>query len=239
MSAQLDKRQSSVLEAIVREYVRTAEPVGSMAVAERYNIAASPATVRNDMADLEQDGFIRQPHTSAGRVPTEKAYQYYVDNFLREVDMPRQEEKALRQVWSLDETARAILKLTAKIIASFSEESVFLAFDKHDVYYTGLANLFSQPEFIDHEQVYSVSAIIDRLDEAVADVYDSVPDNVQVFIGKKHNFGSQCSAIITRYRATGDDFGIFGLLGPTRMDYDLNIARIKYVHNGVRGFITK
>ena len=103
MSAQLDKRQSSVLEAIVREYVRTAEPVGSMAVAERYNIAASPATVRNDMADLEQDGFIRQPHTSAGRVPTEKAYQYYVDNFLREVDMPRQEEKALRQVWSLDE----------------------------------------------------------------------------------------------------------------------------------------
>ena len=79
MSAQLDKRQSSVLEAIVREYVRTAEPVGSMAVAERYNIAASPATVRNDMADLEQDGFIRQPHTSAGRVPTNKAYKYFVE----------------------------------------------------------------------------------------------------------------------------------------------------------------
>ena len=235
----LEERQSSVLEAIIREYIRTAEPVGSMAVAERYNIAASSATIRNYMADLENSGFIRQPHTSAGRVPTERAYQYYVDNFLREVDMPRQEEKALRQVWALHEQARDILKFTAKIVASFSTESVFFAFGKHDVYYTGLANLFGQPEFIDHEQVYSVSAIIDRLDEAIADVYDSVPDDVQVFIGKKHNFGSQCSAIITRYRAAGDDFGIFGLLGPTRMDYDLNIARIKYVHDGVRGFIMK
>lgn len=235
----LDKRQSSVLEAIIREYVHTAEPVGSSAVAERYNIAASSATIRNDMADLENGGFIRQPHISAGRVPTERAYQYYVDNFLREVDVPRQEEKALRQVWALREQARDILKFTAKIVASFSTESVFFAFGKHDVYYTGLANLFSQPEFIDHEQVYGVSAMIDRLDEAVAGVYDSVPDNVHVFIGKKHNFGSQCSAIVTRYRTGEDGVGIFGLLGPTRMDYDLNIARIKYVRDGVETIIMK
>src|SRR3989338_10527945 len=101
MTVQLDKRQSSVLEAIIREYIRTAEPVGSMAVTERYKIAASPATVRNDMAELESAGFIRHPHTSAGRVPTEAAYQYYVDNFLRDVSVPRQEEKALQQVWTL------------------------------------------------------------------------------------------------------------------------------------------
>src|SRR3989338_4006969 len=194
---QLAERQSSVLEAIVREYIRTAEPVGSLAVTERYDIAASSATIRNDMADLEDNGFIHQPHTSAGRVPTEKAYQYYVDNFLRDVDVPRQEEKALRQLWSMDEMSREILKLTAKTVASFSTESVFLAFDRHDVYYTGLANLFGQPEFVDQGQVQSVSVMIDRLDEAVADIYHSLRGEVQVLIGQKHGFGRQCSVIVT------------------------------------------
>lgn len=231
MPIQLAERQSSVLEAIIREYIRTAEPVGSLAVAERYKIAASPATVRNDMAELEDAGFVRQPYTSAGRIPTERAYQYYIDNFLREVDVPRQEEKALRQVWLLNEAMREILKMTAKLVASFSEESVFLAFDKRDFYYTGLANLFNQPEFVNHERVCGISVVIDGLDEAVANIYDAVSesDSVQVFIGEKNRFGKECSVIASKYQSAGAAGGLFGLLGPLRMDYDLNIARVKYV----------
>src|SRR3989339_1767132 len=131
----MKERIEKLLKNLLLEYIKTAEPVASSLLVDKLDEKVSSATIRSELVELEKAGFIRQPHTSAGRVPTEKAYQYYVDNFLREVDMPRQEEKALRQVWSLDETARAILKLTAKIIASFSEESVFLAFDKHDVYY--------------------------------------------------------------------------------------------------------
>lgn len=234
MLKQLAERQSSILESIIREYIRTAEPVGSMVVAERYKVAASPATIRNDMADLENAGFIRQPHTSAGRVPTEAAYQYYVENFMRDVDVPQQEEIALRQIWRLNETMREVLKMTAKMVASFSEESVFLAFGKHDVYYTGLANLFSQPEFSDHELVHNVGFIIDNLDSAVADIYEKVSDDVRVFIGESNSFGRQCSVITTRYKISGSSVGIFGLLGQTRMDYDLNVARVKYVRDNLQ-----
>ena len=72
-------RRTQVLSAIVRDYVETREPVGSRALVERYHLGVSPATIRNDMAFLEEAGFIAQPHTSAGRVPTERGYREFVD----------------------------------------------------------------------------------------------------------------------------------------------------------------
>src|SRR5436190_10048298 len=77
----LDRRSREVLVAVIAEYVRTAEPVGSRAVARRHIRGLSPATIRNVMADLEDMGFLAQPHTSAGRVPTDKAYRFYVESF--------------------------------------------------------------------------------------------------------------------------------------------------------------
>ena len=220
-----------MLESIIREFIRTAEPVGSVAVVQKYGIAASPATIRNDMSELEEAGLIRQPHTSAGRIPTSAAYQFYVDNCLRQVDLPKQEEQALRKAQSSHDSSRDLMKQIAKIIADFSEEGVFLAFGKRDLYYTGLANLFSQPEFLDPRLVQTLSMVIDRLDEAIVEIFDSMPNDVKVFIGEKHSFGRHCSVIAARYEMNNVGAGIFGLLGPTRMDYDLNVARIKYVRD--------
>jgi heat-inducible transcriptional repressor len=76
----LDERRSRVLEALVEEYIRSGEPVSSRAILERSGLDVSSATVRNDLAKLESDGFVHQPHTSAGRVPTDQAYRYYVDH---------------------------------------------------------------------------------------------------------------------------------------------------------------
>src|SRR5262249_41831892 len=82
-SAILDRRSREVLVAVIAEYVRTAEPVGSRAVARRHIRGLSPATIRNVMADLEEMGYLTHPHTSAGRVPTDKAYRFYVDHLER------------------------------------------------------------------------------------------------------------------------------------------------------------
>src|SRR5262245_395599 len=80
---ELDRRSRDVLMAIIAEYVQTAEPVGSRAIARRHIRGLSPATIRNVMADLEDSGYLSQPHTSAGRVPTDKAYRFYVDHLER------------------------------------------------------------------------------------------------------------------------------------------------------------
>ena len=75
----LDERKIKILAAVVHDYIATAEPIGSRTIARKYRIGISPATIRNEMADLEEQGYLHQPHTSAGRVPSHKGYRYYVD----------------------------------------------------------------------------------------------------------------------------------------------------------------
>ncbi|MGH3740635.1 MAG: DeoR family transcriptional regulator, partial [Micromonosporaceae bacterium] len=87
----LDDRKLDVLRAIVEDYVATHEPVGSKSLVERHHLAVSPATVRNDMAFLEDEGYITQPHTSAGRVPTDKGYRFFVDHLTPALSQPQRQ----------------------------------------------------------------------------------------------------------------------------------------------------
>lgn len=80
---EMKPRKKKILEAIIKDYINTAEPVGSRALSKRYHLGVSPATIRNEMADLEDMGFLVSPHTSAGRIPTQKAYRYYVDEIMQ------------------------------------------------------------------------------------------------------------------------------------------------------------
>lgn len=80
---EMKARKKKILEAIIKDYINTAEPVGSRALSKRYNLGVSPATIRNEMADLEDMGYLIQPHTSSGRIPTQKAYRYYVDEIMQ------------------------------------------------------------------------------------------------------------------------------------------------------------
>ncbi len=94
---QLTEREEAVLDAVIRTYVETAEPAGSRTVAKRFGLGVSPATVRNAMADLEEKGFLFHPHTSAGRIPTDRAYRYYVDTLMRPVRLTAAEQRRLRR----------------------------------------------------------------------------------------------------------------------------------------------
>src|SRR5579862_5889895 len=90
--SELTDRERQVLEAVIRAYVDTAEPAGSRTLSRRFGLGVSPATIRNTMSDLEEEGFLFHPHTSAGRIPTEKAYRVYVDELMR-VHLPEPLER--------------------------------------------------------------------------------------------------------------------------------------------------
>ncbi|MGB4429990.1 MAG: HTH domain-containing protein, partial [Thermacetogeniaceae bacterium] len=96
----LDLRKEQVLEAIVISHIETAEPVSSRSIARKYNLGVSPATIRNEMADLEEIGLIRQPHTSAGRVPSQKGYRYYVDKLMKKTELTTREKKLIRAIFA-------------------------------------------------------------------------------------------------------------------------------------------
>lgn len=93
----LDDRKQKVLLAIIHDYIATAEPVGSRTIAKKYKLGVSPATIRNEMADLEEMGYIEQPHTSAGRVPSERGYRYYVDYLMKKKRLNKEEERIILQ----------------------------------------------------------------------------------------------------------------------------------------------
>lgn len=97
MAEELNERSQNILEAIVEDYIASAEPVGSRAISKRHSFNLSPASVRNVMADLEEMGFLCSPHTSAGRIPTEKGFHYYIDTLLQVRDLSSEEESRLRE----------------------------------------------------------------------------------------------------------------------------------------------
>ncbi|HBV33635.1 TPA: hypothetical protein DIC39_00075 [Patescibacteria group bacterium] len=223
----LETRQKDLIVEVVRSYIRAAEPIGSRHLEKKLGL--SSATIRNEMAALEQEGFLHQPHTSAGRVPTDKAYQLYVDNFLKPHEPTPGEKKVLDKVkLASGKDDNILFKNLAKVMSDFSGQAVMVGFSSHDVYYTGLANLFAQPEFAAIQMVQHMSRIIDHLDEAMGGLYKSVGEEVNIHIGQKNPFGNECATVITGFSSDGQK-SIIGFLGPWRMDYEGNVGRLNYV----------
>lgn len=221
----MNDRQKELLKIIVEEYIKTAEPVGSKLLVEKYDLNLSPATVRNDMAELEAENLIAQPHTSAGRVPTEEGYKFYIQKHvnLEEELKESEKDKIIKNIKTLKSETEEMTKNLAKILAEESGLGVFVGFGENNVFYTGLTNIFSQPEFQDLNLVHNMSRVLDHLDEVMAKMYHGVEDGVEVKIGRENPFASDCSAVITKVKNI-----LFGVIGPMRMDYQNNVKLINF-----------
>lgn len=222
----MDSRQECILKAVIEEYVRTAEPVGSKTIALRYGLDVSSATVRNDMATLEKEGFLEAPHTSAGRIPTEKAYVHYLRHFVE----PRHEaeiEQTFRGILSRAKDEEAALKTLAKTLVNLSGETAIIAFGPNWSYYTGVSNLFQKPDFQDLEVVQTLSEVVDRFDEAIRAFYNLVSEKPGVLIGSEGPFGDRMSSILVKYNLPDQGEGVIGLVGPMRMDYATNLGLVE------------
>jgi len=221
----MDERKRIILNTIIKEHIKTGAPVGSGVLVDKYRLDLSPATVRNEMAELEAEGYIKQPHTSAGRVPTDKAYGLFVVN-LKDKQLSPKEEESLNKI--LHTSDEANFKQTAKEMARISQTAVFWAFHKNNLYYTGISNLFSQPEFAQPNLIYDISTIIDRMDEIIDEIFSDIKDEPEILVGAANPFCDFCSTILIKYKKSGKT-GLFGILGPMRMDYEKNLALIKFV----------
>lgn len=231
----LTPRQQAILQAVVEQYVEAATPVGSEGLLTYANLQVSPATVRNEMMALEEAGYLTHPHTSSGRIPTEKGYRFYVRQCVLG------EKKSRRHVAALEQTVRQAddetdaLKLLAKKVAELTQGAALIGFAPRQVYYTGLGYLFSQPEFHEAALMIRMGELLDHLDEVMAEVYDTVPTEVVVLIGQDNPFGQDCGSVLVRLNVTGAAPHIFGIIGPMRMDYQANTALLLSVREVVEG----
>jgi transcriptional regulator of heat shock response len=230
-----EERQKSIFRIIVREYLRSAEPVGSAIIASRHDLGVSSATIRNDMAELEFKGLLEQPHTSAGRIPTEQGYRYYVDEFVgtpelaanSRVQLDEQTMVALRH-----EEAHS-LRGFAKSVAQLSGETVFVHLGGES-FLTGMTNLVAKPEFHGSSMMAAASRVVDDLELIIKEVEKKPTGEIEIFIGQDNPFGQDLSTVLTTIKVPALGEGVFGILGPTRMDYDSNVALMRYVRERFR-----
>jgi heat-inducible transcriptional repressor len=211
-------RQEQILRAIVEQYAEVAAPVGSSLLAKVFNV--SSATIRAEMAELERHGFITQPHTSAGRIPTDKGYRFYV-NQVSEIEpssLDRRSERALAARVEVGGLPERTIRNAVDTLVELTH-NLGLATIGSQLYMSGLTNLFGQPEFARGNHVKEVARLLDNLEPWLNEAAPNEP--LSVYIGQENPIGRNAgvSLIISRFRSPYSDRSYIGVLGPTRQSY--------------------
>lgn len=232
----MTERQAKILAAIVEEYAEVASPVGSSLMAKVFNV--SSATIRSEMAELERMGFIQQPHTSAGRVPTDKGYRFYVNNLTEQADTPA-EKRGERALTARVEGGGLPERTIRNAVDTLVEltHNLGLATIGNQLYMSGLSNLFGQPEFIGGAQVQQVARLLDNLEPWLREAAPNEP--LSVYIGAENPIGrsAQCSLIISRFRSPYSDASYIGILGPTRQSYRDVMSLVEHAGRALEGVL--
>lgn len=218
MSSAITKRQADILAAIIEQYAEVAFPVGSSLLSKVFNV--SSATIRAEMAELEKLGYIMQPHTSAGRIPTDKGYRFYVNSLVENQASPAElrGQKALTARVGGGGLPERTIRNAVDTLVELTH-NLGLATIGPQLYMSGLSNLFGQPEFIGGTGAQQVARLLDNLEPWLREVAPNQPLNV--YIGQENPIGRTAGAslIISRFRSPYSDQSYIGVLGPTRQQY--------------------
>ncbi|OGH71791.1 MAG: hypothetical protein A2921_01530 [Candidatus Magasanikbacteria bacterium RIFCSPLOWO2_01_FULL_43_20b] len=222
----MNERQEQLLKFIVESHINLAEPIGSKLLADEGDLEVSGATIRNEMRELEEQGYLTHPHTSSGRIPTEAGYKYYVENIMLSVVLSKKVKSEMEELAQTEKELAAQIKRVGKFIAEWTDSAVVVAFSPDNIYYTGISNLFSQPEFQDYDRVVQFSNIFDQCEDRIEYLFALIKNNqIKILVGGQNPLGAACSLVGTRVR----NGGLFVLLGPVRMDYARNASVAEFV----------
>jgi len=234
----MTERQEQILNIIINEYVKTSEPVGSNILVEKYNLGVSPATARLEMARLEKEGYIYQPHTSAGRVPTDKGYRWFVSSVQGQEEKhelsSREQGVLKKKLTSFSDEEKAI-KMAAHLLSDLTYCAALATLSSNEIYYHGIANIFRQPEFEEKPAILGFADLIDHLNEFLKELPHI--DREIIYIGEESPYLKKagCSMIVSPYHARERE-GVLGLVGPTRMSYDRNLSLLDFVTSSLEEF---
>lgn len=216
-------RQSILLDAIINEFIRTAEAVGSVNLANKHHLQVSPATIRNEMADLVDMGYLAKPHSSSGRIPTTLGYKHFIENIapqMEEVETTvstSAREDIFQKRFDTDELLYEALNVLAR-----ETKEVALALLDNRIYYSGLGEVLTYPEYNDTAELQNLMFILEHRDilrEALTN--NKASGKIKILFGDDTGLESflDTSIIYGNIRLHGDLKGFLAVVGPTRMNY--------------------
>lgn len=224
----LKDRQKTILNTAIREYIKTARPIASGELVEHLRLGLSPATLRNEMLELDKLGYLKQPHISAGRIPTDRGYRFFVDNLVSQFGLNEREEGRLKKVFGVseeDEFLKEFSKIISQITGTFAAAGMF---GEKMFYETGFSKIADKPEFSDFENFRNFGRLVDMLDEEIRQVFGEESED-KIFIGGENPLkeAHECAMIISSWRHPRGFAGFFTIIGPKRTNYQKHKAVIK------------
>lgn len=229
----LTDRQSQLLKTIVELYVKEGEPVGSELIEKACDLGVSPATIRHEMVHLADLGYLKQPHTSAGRTPTSLGFRLYINELMKEKELPVIDEVSIKQkVFEHRDEFDAMLKEATKALARKCHVLALSMVDgEDDIYYSGAANILDIPEFYDIDVTRFVLSLFDEF-PTLQQIFDKAQgeDPIHVIFGEETEFEylRPTSLAFSKFSAP-EHSGIVGILGPARMNFPQIFPYLRYV----------
>jgi heat-inducible transcriptional repressor len=228
-------RQEALLASIINEYVQTAEPLSSKLLEKMGFFGLSSATIRGEMCELENLGYLAQLHTSSGRIPTDMAYRLFVDNMIGQesYEVPSDCKKRINKVLlTLSGDPREINKTVAQLLSELTDNLVIAGVPEQDDFFkVGLSSLFEMPEFREFDKVFKLTSFFDEFESLFSGIEkEFFGDDFKIFIGNENpvkNIRDE-TVMFAKYTLPGNYACSLTLIGPTRMDYGKNIGLIKY-----------
>ena len=225
-------RQAKILEYVILEYMETAQAVGSVAMANKYGIKVSPATIRNEMANLINQGFLSKEHFSSGRIPTIVGFRYYIDNLLLEEKINYLVEMEIKE--KLHAARFQKEKILRSAVDSLSESLKYtaIALASESLYYSGISEILDYPEFEDIATLKNIMSVIENYEilESIFEKGNQYEGGVKILMGEETGFNSfnACSIAYTGFRFHRGEQGYLAVVGPFRMDYKKVLPYLKY-----------
>lgn len=243
---QLSERKKLILNAIVNEYIDTAEPVSSVTIVNKYNAGCSSATVRNEMAELEEMGYLDKPHTSAGRMPSGRGYRFYVDSIFPYKTSESAGAKLRRSFLAQLSESDDVIEKAADFISALTNYTV-VGMDSYEnaprrVYTGGVVNIFNHPEYKNLEKARRIIGFIDSRDSIYKMMSETNEKNgIAILIGDENTYNDlkDCSLIVSHYRDMHGRWGGLGIIGPTRMQYARAAASLSTITDMIQKWISE
>ena len=231
----MNERQKHILAAIVEEYSKQANPVGSQLLIEHYGFDVSSATLRNDMLALEKAGLLYQPHTSAGRIPTDAGYRFFVEEIMPDESLSLSEQKSMqKELLTLRAKHTRLGRSTAKLLSALSGNLAVAGLgDNEGLYDFGMKELLENPEFRELDELCRLVEALDSLDEKFDVILAELSTGeTKIFIGKENPIAeiSNCSMMVAPYE-NEEGRGILAIIGPKRMQYAKNKSLLDHMRN--------
>lgn len=226
----LTQRQIEILKQIVKEYIESANPVGSETLEKKYDVGVSPATIRNEMAAMVKKGYLAKPHTSAGRVPTPKALKLYVNELMKEKELSVAEEvEAKEKVWDMREKESDFMRTATQRLA---EKTGTLAVAKNDdgaFFCSGYSHILEMPEFYDIDVTKNLLNLLDN-QSYFDSVFGRITEKFAVILGDDMELElfKPYSFVFSKFHTRGNHDGMIGVVGPARLRYENIVPLVRY-----------